>query len=302
MKTRADKNKATVVSRSPRVSRATRYQNAALKYYLGLTGSSYLHYGYWDPLPSSAEEVTAPQLRAAQEAYAACLLTFIPTGTDTVLDVGCGIGGNAAYLLARDLTVEGLAPDAFQQEIFSKHTGGNAPFYLTTFQEFQPPHLYDLVLFSESSQYIATDDIAKGAARLLSAGGYLLLADMLRTDEEYCEGIFSNCHLASDLNASLTQAGFTLVKTKDISTQIAPTLDLTDYIFRTFGLPTLQYVSDLIAITIPPLHALGHRLLGRRIERLINELADARTIFDQHLHYEIQLWQLPEDTNPNNQL
>jgi MPBQ/MSBQ methyltransferase len=27
------------------ISKATRYQNAAIDYYMGLTGSSYLHYG-----------------------------------------------------------------------------------------------------------------------------------------------------------------------------------------------------------------------------------------------------------------
>jgi MPBQ/MSBQ methyltransferase len=59
---------------------------------------------------------------------------------------------------------------------------------------------------------MAADDLATGAARLLSSGGYLLLADMLRVDAAYHSGIFSNCHVVADLNAALVRAGFKLVK------------------------------------------------------------------------------------------
>ncbi len=127
----------------------------------------------------------------AQSAYTAKLLSFIPEGVKTVLDVGCGIGGNAVYLCDRGFIVEGLAPDALQQERFIKNTKGRVPFYLTRFEDFHSSNSYDLVLLSESSQYIAVDDLAQGAARLLDSGGYLLLADMMRFDAEYQKGIFS---------------------------------------------------------------------------------------------------------------
>ncbi|MEI2582709.1 class I SAM-dependent methyltransferase [Scytonema sp. PRP1] len=276
------------------IPKPTRYQNAALNYYLELSNSPYLHYGYWEPVPASGEELTIAQLRTAQEAYAAKLVSFIPEGTKTVLDVGCGIGGNAAYLQKRGFTVEGLAPDPFQQEMFVKRTNGQAPFHLTRFEDFQGTHCYDLILFSESSQYMAADDIAQGAARLLNRGGYLLLADMLRVDAKYHEGIFSNCHVSSVLHDALVQAGFNLVKTEDISAQIAPTIDLGIGTFRTFGLSTIKYIADLVAIAVPPLHAIGRWMFNRWLKKVIVEGLEARTIFDQHLCYEIQLWQLSE--------
>ncbi len=279
--------------KSIKIPKATRYQNAALEYYLGLTNSHYLHFGYWEPLPTSIEEVTISQLRTAQEAYCVHLLSFIPGGINKVLDVGCGFGGNAAYLLAHGFAVEGLAPDSFQQARFLEHTNFQAPFYLTRFEEFQSPHPYDLILFSESSQYLAADDLAKGAARLLCRGGYLLLADMLRVDAEYHSGIFSNCHVAAELKAALVGAGFNLVKTEDISKQIVPTLDLGVHLFRTFGLTTMKYIADLAAIAVPPVHALTRNLLGRLLKPVIAEGLEANTIFERHLCYDIQLWQLP---------
>ncbi|MEH2379029.1 MAG: class I SAM-dependent methyltransferase [Nostoc sp.] len=279
-------------SKSINIPKPTRYQNAAIDYYMGLTNSPYLHYGYWEPLPNAGEELTITRFRAAQEAYAAKLFSFIPESTKTVLDVGCGIGGNAAYLCDRGFIVEGLAPDAIQQEKFIKNTNGKIPFYLTRFEDFHTSHSYDLVLFSESSQYIAAEDLAQGAARLLSSGGYLLLADMMRSDAGYREGIFSNCHVASELQTALIQAGFKLIKTEDISTQIAPTIDLCLNNFRTFGLTTIKYIGDVVAIALPPLHALGRLAFKRWLEKPIIEGLAARTIFDSHLCYQIQLWQL----------
>lgn len=69
------------------------------------TNSSYLHYRYWQPLPTAGEELTLRSLCAAQEAYAAKLLSVMPQGVKTMLDVGCRIGGNAAYLCDRRFAI-----------------------------------------------------------------------------------------------------------------------------------------------------------------------------------------------------
>ncbi len=280
------------------MDKVTRYQNAALQYYLDLTGSAYLHYGYWEPIPTSIEELTLPALRKAQEAYANHLLAFIPATTSTVLDVGCGIGGNALFLLQKGFQVEGLAPDASQQTQFLQRTGGKAPFHLETFESFvekahtqMPEPFYDLLLFSESSQYMAAKDIAIGASQLLTSGGYLLLADMLRVDTEYQEGMFSNCHFVDELQTEMEKAGFKLVKEEDISAHVVPTLDICVHNFKLFGLSTLRYLANMVAIAVPPIYAILRRFLGRKLKTLINEGLDAPMLFREHLCYKIQLWQ-----------
>lgn len=278
---------------SLKISQATRYQNAALNYYLGLTNSPYLHYGYWEPLPSSLEDLTIGKLRTAQEAYTTKLLSFIPKDTNTILDVGCGIGGNAKYLLDQGFDVEGLAPDPFQQEQFRQRTNQQAKFHLTRFEDFQTSKSYDVVLLSESSQYIAPVDIAQGAAKLINPGKYLLIADMMRTDAEYKEGIFSNCHLVEDLHVALKQSGFVLVETEDISLQIAPSLDLYVESFRLWGMTTFKYIADVVSIAVPPVYLALRWIYKRWFEKLIVEGLNAQNIFKNHLCYQIQLWQLP---------
>lgn len=276
---------------SNQIPKSTRYQNAAIDYYMGLTNSSFLHYGYWHELPSE-DELTINSLRVAQEAYSVKLLNFIPQRTKTILDVGCGIGGNAKYLYERNFIVEGLAPDALQEEKFVENTQGNVPFYLSRFEDFQTTKSYDLILFSESSQYIAVDDLAQGAARLLSSGGSLLIADMMRLDAEYKEGIFSNCHVTKELKIALEKVGFTLIKAEDISQSVTPTIDLCVNNFQTFGLTTGKYIADVIKIAIPPLNSILNWAFKRWLEKPIIDGLAAREIFEKHLCYQIQLWQL----------
>lgn len=278
------------------ISKPARYQNAALEYYLGLTNSPYLHYGYWEPLPTSLDELTPAQLRTAQQAYADRLLSFIPPEVKTILDVGCGIGGNAAQLLAHGFAVEGLAPDPFQQEQFLHRTQGNALFHLTRFEDFKGTATYDLILFSESSQYIPSIEIAQGSKRSLRSGGYLLIADMFRKNADYQQGIFSNCLVVSELEAALIQQGFQLVKVEDISTHVAPTIDICVYYFQIFGLTTLKYIAQLVEIAVPLLHKIGRRLFNRWLKKPIDEAMQAHAVFDQHLCYQIQLWHLPAET------
>lgn len=286
--------------KSIQIPKATRYQNAAIDYYTGLTNSDFLHYGYWEELPAPGEELTITRLRTAQEAYSLKLMGFIPPEIISVLDVGCGIGGNTKYLCDRisasrpdeDFLVEGLAPDPLQQAKFIEKTQGKIPFHLSRFEDFTATKSYDLILFSESSQYVAVNDLAQGTSRLLGNNGYLLLADMMRKDKEYQEGIFSNCHFKQELQIALETAGFTLVKSEDISQGIAPTIDLCINNFQTFGLTTGKYIADVLKIAVPPLYTLVNWAYKRWLEQPITEGLAARKIFDRHLCYEIQLWQL----------
>ena len=116
------------------------------KYYLSISGTKHLHYGYWE----EGEELTMKNLRLAQERYSDRLLYFIPPGATKILDVGCGVGGNSLKLLEKRYQVAALSPDSYQRKV---------PFFLTTFEEFRSQEKFDLVLISESCQYI---DIEKG--------------------------------------------------------------------------------------------------------------------------------------------
>jgi MPBQ/MSBQ methyltransferase len=277
---------------SVKIPKHTRYQNAALEYYLGITDSVYLHYGYWENTPTSNDDLTAANLRIAQAAYIKHLASFIPAAVKNILDVGCGIGGNSVFLAAQGYTVEGLAPDLLQQEKYLQNTQGKSIFHLSRFEDFQSSTKYDMLLFSESTQYINATNIAQGAAQLLAPHGYVLMSDMMLLDPKYTSGIYSNCRLLPELKAAMVAAGFKLVKEEDISDKVRPSLDLYVFIFKSFGMTTIKYLGDLVMIAVPPIYALLKRILSPIFDKLIEEGLTSNDIFDKHLCYQTQLWQL----------
>jgi MPBQ/MSBQ methyltransferase len=100
--------------------------------------------------------------------------------------------------------------------------------------------------------------------------------------------------VVAELRAALLQAGFTLVKTEDISAHILPTIDLYVDAFRRYGLNTMIYIADLIAIAVSPIHKLLRWIFRRWFKKLVVEGLKASQLFERHLCYEIELWQLTE--------
>ena len=89
-----------------------------LKLYSEVLRSEYLHYGFWDD-PSSLElsNITLKDIHRAQERYIDHLSSFIPKDVLSIIDVGCGIGGNTKYLLEKGYELETLSPDKFQNKV-----------------------------------------------------------------------------------------------------------------------------------------------------------------------------------------
>ena len=89
-----------------------------LKLYSETIQSSYLHYGFWDdPSVMQLESMTLQDIKNAQNRYIEHLASFIPDDVKSILDVGCGIGGNTQFLLNNGYEMEALSPDDFQKKI-----------------------------------------------------------------------------------------------------------------------------------------------------------------------------------------
>ena len=89
-----------------------------LKLYYETIQSDYLHYGFWDdPSTVEIESITLQEIKNAQGRYIEHLASFIPKEVNSIIDVGCGIGGNADYLTKQGYKVETLSPDDFQKSI-----------------------------------------------------------------------------------------------------------------------------------------------------------------------------------------
>jgi SAM-dependent methyltransferase len=218
--------------RSPRRVKVS----TALRFYHEVVGLDHLHYGLWN-----GEPLTLDGLKVAQDRFTRHLLSWIPEGVRSVLDVGCGIGSTALMLKQSGYEVEGLSPDPYHQSVFSRRVG--TPFHLSRFQEFRPLRRYDLVLMSESAQYIWLDRLfpAVGAS---APGGHLLVADYFTVNG--AKGALGRSgHALDRFLAEARTAGLDLVRREDVTERVAPTLELARSWIERYLDPCLALVSGI---------------------------------------------------------
>ena len=245
-----------------------------LKLYSETIQSSYLHYGFWDePNSIDLDSVTLPEIKKAQERYIDHLASFIPEGVNSILDVGCGIGGNAAYLMDKGFQLETLSPDSYQQSVIDEKFNGDMKFHHCKFELFKPEKTYDLILESESACYIKISPGFDKARETLRDGGYLLASDYF---VHFRDGT-KNPHLKSshDLETYLTAAkdhGFELMKEYDQTDNTMPTLDYGRYFLERFIKPTLDYGYYSAKKNYPKTTKMVQKLVKPKLKKKMGQL------------------------------
>lgn len=252
-----------------------------------LTGAENLHYGLWTGL-----EVTAGNLRAAQDNYSTKLFGYLPEGRLRILDIGGGAGETAKKLLALGHSVEIVVPSAFLAAR-CRETAKGAVVHETTFEVFGGTGPYDLCLFSESFQYIPLSESLPKCARLLAPGGKVLIADCFRTEAYQGRGVHGpqpgGGHQLSAFEAAVATSPFAIEAREDITEAVAPSIDLEQALFHVLGHGVTR-VSDEVRAKKPSAHwflgkAIGIFLSKKRRENLMQRLTGTTRTSEAFLRY-----------------
>ena len=211
--------------------------------------SPWLHYGYWKP----DEHVSVPNLRNAQERYVKQLLKLFPSPPATVLDIGGGTGEMAALLTTMGYRTDMLTPSRVQIEAArEKLPAGHT--HHTAFEDFDTGRKFDVLLFSESFQYVPLDKSLPKAKSLLAAGGRIIISDFFRkrliTDELYPGG----GHLIGAFEEAVTKYGLVVRENRDVTAFVAPTMALDQNIYRGFVAPLISQIDHSGRQSHPVLH------------------------------------------------
>ena len=212
---------------------------AGLNLFHFFLGSKDLHYGLWQ----EDMEVCIQNLPQAQQRYSDFLLGHIPQGVKRVLDVGCGAGGVASELLARGYQVEGVSPSPLLSEAAQKQAGSEFKIHQGRFEdiEFDADDKFDLVLFSESFQYITLERVLEDARRRLRPGGHVLICDFFKTGAPG-RSVIGGGHPIDRFRAVLEASGLEVLEDKDITRETAPNLDIVNQMGRELLLPTFRLI------------------------------------------------------------
>lgn len=216
-----------------------------------LTGAENLHYGLWTGL-----DVTAGNLKAAQEAYTAKLFGYLPEGRLRILDIGGGAGETAKKLLALGHSVDIVVPSAFLAARCRVNAPG-ASVHECMFEEFTGTGPFDLCLFSESFQYIPVAESLPKCAALLAPGGQVLIADCFRTEAYKGRSVHGpqagGGHGLTGFRRAVDGSAFRVAVEEDITEAVAPSIDLEQQLFNVIGHGVTR-VSDEIQTKKPTAH------------------------------------------------
>jgi len=188
------------------------------RYFLKL---QHLHYGYW----TGDIEVDVANLHLAQDEYVKFIISHIPDGVKTILDVGCGTGEIAETLLDMGYQVDGVSPCPFLKKRASELLGDRSHIFECFYEDLQTSNRYDMVLFCESFQYIDMEQALSKTNEFLNSGGYLFICDIFRKDIED-KMVMSGGHKLSKFYELIEKFPFKLIKNVDITEETAPNMDL----------------------------------------------------------------------------
>jgi 2-polyprenyl-3-methyl-5-hydroxy-6-metoxy-1,4-benzoquinol methylase len=257
-----------------------------------LLGDGHLHYGYWDP----SLEPCLENFPAAQQAFADHLFEQIPPDVRTILDVGCGTGLLAQWLLARGYQVDALTPSETLARLAARRMGGRGHLFQCRFEELETARRYDLLLFCESFQYVPIESALTQATSLLRPQGYLLIADFFRTDVSG-RGPVGGGHRLSRVYRKLAEHPLRILRDEDITARTAPTVVLMGHLCRDYAIPAGQALGAYLRSRHPWISRIAMLLLGARLRKLRAKYDPARytaEAFARHNSYRTMLLQKTE--------
>ncbi len=256
-------------------------------------GTKDLHYGFW----SDDLEVSVQNMPVAQKQYSDFLISHFPDEVKTILDVGCGAGGLATELLSRGYQVEGVSPSPLLSEAAQKQAGDGFSIHHGRFEdvEFPEDKKYDMVMFSESFQYITLNMVLDKAQSLLRPGGYIVICDFFKTSVKG-RSVIGGGHPFDQFQQVLTASDLTILFDKDITKETAPTIDLVGKMGTELILPTMKLVAYTFNNNRPWFSKVFAWLFRKKLAKLNYKYTSGERnaeSFSKHKIYKFYLLQKP---------
>jgi SAM-dependent methyltransferase len=226
--------------REARLARAG--ADSELDLYASIFRNDFLHAGYFARIPVNPEDVSLQDLREAMRAYSELALTRISPG-QTVLDVGCGMGGLLKLLKEAGARPTGLTPNPMHAE-YIRREQPDVPVIVSGFESLDTApyrQAFDIVVSLEAFHNVPMEEGLKRVAEVLKPDGKWILIDYYRTR---IPAYNNSGYPMQAFRDALARHGFRVAEEIDITEHLRPSLDF-GYVFATrLAIPLLEFALE----------------------------------------------------------
>ena len=248
-----------------------------------------LHYGYWP----KGETATIQNFAKAQEAHSKLIIDHIPETTKRILDIGSGSGNLALKLINKSYQVDCVIPSKFLAEQVQAKLGNKSTIHICGFEDVPDSEKYDLILFSESFQYVKLGESLKKIPDMLSPNGYLLICDFFRRDVPG-KSPLGGGHSWKGFQETISKLPFKQITDIDISNETAPTIDLLEKFNTDVFTPIVKMSGEYLLSNYPYISLLMQWKFKKRIEKISNTYRSGAVngaIFKQFKEYHLLVYE-----------
>ncbi|HIO36110.1 MAG TPA: class I SAM-dependent methyltransferase [Candidatus Marinimicrobia bacterium] len=222
-----------------------------------------LHFGYWPQgCPTGLSSIPEAQAR-----HTDLIFSHIPVGIDKILDVGAGSGELAKKLVHKGYSVDCVSPSSFLSDTIQSKLPPESTLYRTTFEALQTDHRYDLIIFSESFQYVKIQPGLSQCEHLLNHNGHLLICDFFSL-ETGSKSPLRGGHKLSRFLETVEQFPFENITDLNITNETAPTIGILDKLLTEFLIPSKELSARYLISNFPTVTKLLRWKLKKRIAKI----------------------------------
>ena len=225
--------------------------------------TEHLHFGYW---PDNLS-LNIDNLKQAQDYHSDQIINAIPKNVDTILDVGSGSGGLAEKLIEKQYKVECVSPSEYLSDAIEEKLINKVKVHRSTFENLNIDKKFDLVIFSESFQYVNIQKTLSKVPNFLNKNSHFLICDFFRKPGTGNK-LLGGGHAWDEFYNEISSTSFENILDQDITIETARTYDLINKIINNVAEPVRELSAKYLESNYPKIMKLLRWYLDQKIKRI----------------------------------